>query len=148
MSLYPYEAPMYNCDSPDVVKGSYFVFLHKGCTLKQHKRAIGITFESKIVFESRENYRFGPLYCVRGIRNVDLQKIRADIAVDLVKCDRLIPDDPMNGVARDIYPDGMFPYEQALKTTMAQVSYASTRCWDDHATISVQADKKRWGPAR
>ena len=86
-----YMAPMRYCDDPErAVPEEYFVYLHSGYELEQHKQAIGAdaraVLEKAITNTFLEDVNYGPYYAAMGLQNATLDAVRADIGVDLVQC--------------------------------------------------------------
>nr|POE93443.1 hypothetical protein CFP56_19455 [Quercus suber] len=88
--LRPYRAPLVNCELPDLIPDSYFIFLHHGCSLENHKRTIGyqIDLDSKIQYSFPETRHYGHYYGAYDLDDAALDAIRADIAVDMIECNR------------------------------------------------------------
>ena len=93
----PYQAPIYGCDGPekDRVPHKYAVFLHHGCSLEQHKRAVGegADLDSAIKFVFPETPWYG-LYYSAELDDSALSAVRADLVVDMVECVRRVYEDP------------------------------------------------------
>ena len=87
----PYQAPLYGCDGPseDRVHQSYMIFLHHGCSLEQHKQAVGeeADVDSAIKFVFPETAQYG-LYYRAELGDSALAAVRADLGVDMVECNR------------------------------------------------------------
>lgn len=82
-----YEAPVHNRDSIDRVPQSYIVFPPSGCSLDQHKQAIGdgVDLESAIKYVFPETASHG-LYNSVELDNASLAAVRADTAVGIDEC--------------------------------------------------------------
>lgn len=89
----PYQAPMIACDVPteEIVHQSYIVFLHQGCSLEQHKRAVaeGADLDSAIISVFPETDYHG-LYYRAKLDDDALATVRADVVVDMVECNRKV----------------------------------------------------------
>lgn len=85
-----YRAPLLGCELPGVVHGSYCVFLHRRCSLEEHKRTVGeeADLDSKISHLFPATQRHGLYYCAGDIDDEILDAIRADITVDMVEYNR------------------------------------------------------------
>ena len=86
-----YIAPTASCDVPDVLDDEYTVWLHKLCTLEQHKKDVGSTvdLDSAIqrVFNETERSGLG-YYATLSV--AALAAVRGDISVDVVVCNTYI----------------------------------------------------------
>ncbi|KAG8631228.1 hypothetical protein KVT40_000368 [Elsinoe batatas] len=93
----PYRAPLTGCDWPDVIEGSYAVFLHHGCTLEKHKEQVGRqgNLDSRITHVFPETSHHGLYYSTEKVDGVELDAIRSDIAVDMVECDLMVEVDQL-----------------------------------------------------
>jgi hypothetical protein len=86
-----YRAPIY-CGAPneDIIANNYFIFLHWGHSLAEHKQAVSdIDLDPlvKIIFEETANH--GLYYSVE-MEEGALEVVRADWGVDMVECDRRV----------------------------------------------------------
>ena len=85
-----YQAPLLLCQEPSVLPDQYWVILHHGHSLEQHKRAVGngTDLDSAIqtfIQEHEEHESQGAFYFA-DLNNADLAAVRADIGVDFVEC--------------------------------------------------------------
>ena len=84
-----YQAPLY-CDGPkgDLIPQKCFVYLHHGCSLEQHKRAVdeGANLDSAIKHVFPEDERLGLCYDAKLDDNA-LTAVRSDLVVDMVECE-------------------------------------------------------------
>lgn len=82
----PYEAPLRIYQSPDVIPGSYVVYLERGHTLEQHLRFVGIDLKPLMDGDPfPENSRLGLVYCAE-LDDATLAMVRRDTGVNLVEC--------------------------------------------------------------
>ena len=84
----PYQAPL-RCDGPseDLDPEWYFVYLHHGCSLEKHKRAVGegVDFDSTIEIVFPEDEGLGLCYSAK-LNDTALGAVRADLVVDMLEC--------------------------------------------------------------
>lgn len=87
-----YRAPMVGCERTGVIEGSYFVFLHCGCSLDKHNQTIGnnVDITSKIRRVYPETPGHGLYYWAEDIDETALEAIRSDIVVDMIECNRAL----------------------------------------------------------
>lgn len=82
----PYEAPLRICQSPDVITGSYVVYLERGHTLEQHMQFVGIDLKPLMDGDPfPENSRHGLVYCAE-LDDPTLAMVRRDTGVNFVEC--------------------------------------------------------------
>lgn len=82
----PYEAPLRICQSPDVIPGSYVVYLERGHTLEQHMQFVGIDLKPLMDGDPfPENSRLGLVYCAE-LDDATLAMVRRDTGVNFVEC--------------------------------------------------------------
>lgn len=80
---------MYVCEHS---QGSYFVFLHLGCSLEKPTQTVDqqANLTSKISRVSPEKNHNGVLYYATEIDDADLDAVRTNIVTDKVDCDRVM----------------------------------------------------------
>lgn len=93
----PYEAPLQECDSGNVIPGSYLVVLNLEYSLEQHERTIGIDLSTVIDWKDSEGaFDAGGVYSAT-INNSTLTAVRKDEGVVVVYCnERVILMDPLD----------------------------------------------------
>lgn len=82
----PYEAPLRNCESPDMIPGEYIVYLKRGYSLEQHEETIGIDLSSSVEGTFPEDSRHGFIYGGK-LSDAVLEAVRNDAGVNFVECD-------------------------------------------------------------
>nr|OQO26827.1 hypothetical protein B0A51_06488 [Rachicladosporium sp. CCFEE 5018] len=84
-----YRAPLLHCSPPYSVPGSYYVYLHHGCTIEQHNETLGEAINLDLMIKSAQHgtkqYDYA-IYWARGVDDAVLAAIRGDLAVDAVEC--------------------------------------------------------------
>ena len=82
-----YEATLYCSDDLTRIPDEYFVYLHFGYSLEQHKQEVGggadLDLPVSSLFPETANY--GHYYFAR-LDDAGLAAVRADIGVDMVEC--------------------------------------------------------------
>lgn len=71
-----------------MIPESYFVFLHQGCSLEDHKSHIEADLDSKITHIFPAATWHGLYYAADNVDDVILDAIRADVFVDMIECNR------------------------------------------------------------
>lgn len=86
---------MFSCDYGDAVEDAYFVFLHHGCSLEKHSQTVReqVGLDLKFSHILAETAGHGLTYTAEDVDAVALESIRADVAVDLVGCNRAVEID-------------------------------------------------------
>ena len=87
-----YQAWMH-CNAPDedIIPNSYFVFLHWGYPLDEHKQAMKpkVSLDGHIERVFEQTHSYGTYYAAK-LDNASLEAVRADVGVDFVECNRRI----------------------------------------------------------
>jgi hypothetical protein len=122
----PYQAPLTKCDQPRVVEGSYWVFLHQGCSLEAHKLTIQEEHAGPrpptIDHTFPETKLHGLYYLAVGVDDVWLNAVRGDVGVRLVECDSLLEGNVSDGfVLEALWNPDQSTWEEVQQTEMATV---------------------------
>lgn len=116
--FHPYEAPLGGCTCADTIPGSYCVYFHRKNSLSKHTKAVfGEKDPTALNFEflfPATNDLVGASYCVEDVSEETFERIKRDVAVDQIECQRTIesePEDPEEGyvvVMDDRRPEHIF----------------------------------------